>query len=114
MKAKPNNPFLGRWRILEMEVWDRDYIDEIVPGYFEFKADGLGSFQFGTVGGGLDCRLVEGEEKSRIEFSWFGQCDNDVGSGRGWAELSGGELHGRIFIHLGDDSSFKARKSSSK
>lgn len=29
-------------------------------------------------------------------------------SGRGWAVLRDNELHGMIFIHLGDDSSFEA------
>ena len=97
-----------------MEQWDRDYIDLIVPGYFEFGADGLGSFQFGTVGGELDCRLAAEHQKSRIEFSWLGQIDNDDGCGRGWAELSGGELHGHLFMHMGDDSWFKAKKYSVK
>jgi len=32
----------------------KDYIDEEIPGYFEFGPDGLGSFQFGYVQGKLD------------------------------------------------------------
>lgn len=36
----------------------------------------------------------------------------DEASGRGWAQIDGdGKLHGHIFFHNGDDSSFVARKS---
>lgn len=34
----------------------------------------------------------------------------DPASGRGWAVIENDELHGRIFIHQGDDSAFRARK----
>jgi len=27
--------FIGRYRITEMELWDKDYIDMEVPGYIE-------------------------------------------------------------------------------
>ena len=35
----------------------------------------------------------------------------DPASGRGWAVIENGELRGRIFIHLGDDSMFRARRA---
>lgn len=54
--GRPTNPFLGSWRIVEMECWDREYIDLVVPGHITFAKDNLGSFQFGTVQGWLDCR----------------------------------------------------------
>ncbi len=107
--ARKANPFLGRWRIVEMEQWDREYIDLVVPGYIQFEKSNLGSFQFGTVQGGLDCRLETIEGRVRIEFSWEGMNDNDPGSGRGWAELRDPGLYGRLYIHCGDDSWFKAR-----
>jgi len=110
MGAKRTNPFLGRWRIVEMEQWERDYIDLVVPGYIEFEKDNLGSFQFGTVQGQLDCRVETHGVGNRIEFSWEGQNDNDPGCGRGWAEVRDGQLYGRLYLHLGDDSSFKATK----
>lgn len=34
--------------------------------------------------------------------------------GRGYAELSNGELTGRIYFHLGDDSAFRAVKADSE
>ena len=34
------NPFLGKWKITEMEQWDRDFIDMEVPGYIEIQREG--------------------------------------------------------------------------
>ncbi len=55
-RAKSKNWVLGRWSIDSMSMWDKDYIDEEVPGYFEFGADNLGSFQFGYVQSDVDYR----------------------------------------------------------
>jgi len=49
-----SNPYMGTWRIIEMEQWDQDYIDLVVPGYIAFREDNLGEFQFGTVHGDID------------------------------------------------------------
>jgi hypothetical protein len=48
---------LGTWRIIEMEQWDQDYIDLVVPGYIAFREDHVGKFQFGTVHGEIDYRI---------------------------------------------------------
>jgi hypothetical protein len=93
---------------VEMEEWDRDYIDLIVPGHITFERDGAGSFQFGTCRGWLDCRIERVGTEERIEFSWEGFNDTDPGCGRGWAVIRGTELHGRLYIHTSDDSSFRA------
>lgn len=47
--AKYKAQTVGRWRITSMEVWDQDFVDAEVPGYIEFKDNGLGDFQFGYV-----------------------------------------------------------------
>lgn len=104
------SPFVGQWRIVWMEQWDQDYVDEEVPGHFTFAARGLGSFQFGYVQGQMDVRYQE----ARAEFSWTGMDEmTDVG-GRGHAAVSDDELTGRIYFHLGDDSAFRAIRSGSK
>lgn len=59
----------------------------------------------------MDCRAETGERGARIEFSWEGQDELDPACGRGWAEIEKDELRGRIFIHMGDDSAFRARKT---
>jgi hypothetical protein len=46
----------GRWRIVAMSGWDRDAIDLVEPGYFEFARNGTGQFGFIAVNGWLDCR----------------------------------------------------------
>ncbi len=110
MATKQPSPFIGRWRIVEMEQWDRDYIDIEVPGYIKFDKGDLGSFQFGTVQGEIDWRVETYGDSSRVEFSWEGENDDEPGCGRGWAELRDGGLYGRLYMHKGDDSWFKASK----
>ncbi len=72
-KSKPKNWALGLWSIDSMSMWDKDYIDEEVPGYFEFGPDDLGSFQFGYVQGDVDYRVTERGDKPAVEFSFEGQ-----------------------------------------
>jgi len=109
--AKRGDPFLGEWRITEMEVWDSEYIDLVVPGFIRFEDRQSGELQFGTVSGGIDYRLTERVGRDIIEFSWEGQNDNDPGCGRGWALLEGDKMEGRLYIHGGDDSWFIATRA---
>lgn len=109
-KSKPSIP--GKWRIVSMTEWDEDYLNEEVEAYIEFEKDGHGSFQFGYVQGGIDYELTERDGKPAVEFSWDGVDGADITplSGWGWAVVEESELHGRIWIHLGDRSGFVARK----
>lgn len=104
------NPYAGNWRIQEMELWDRDFIDLIVPGFITIQHDGLGYFQFGAVEGDIDYQIKKWPEGERLEFSWDGNDECDPACGRGWAIIEGQDLHGRIYFHRGDDSTFKATK----
>lgn len=109
-KPKPPSPFTGRWRIVSMSAWDRDYIDEEEDGYFEFDGKAGGEFHFGYVHGDMDCRLTTRDGEPAVEWSWDGNAEMDPAQGRGWAVLKGDELHGMIFFHGGDDSEFVATK----
>jgi hypothetical protein len=101
--------FTGRWRIVSMELWDSDAIDLVEPGFIEFRRDGTGRLGFIAVTGWLDCREDIRDGRARVEFTWEGSDEGDQVSGRGWAALADdGTLDGRIFFHLGDDSSFHA------
>ena len=107
--------FLGYWKITEMEMWAQDYVDLVVPGFIEFQMEDqhlMGSFQFGTVSGGLHCALRDVGGETFVEWSWQGQHDTDPGCGRGWASLVHDELVGRIFIYSGDDSAFRATRQT--
>ena len=105
-----SKPFIGRWRILEMDVWDREYIDLVVPGFIEFERGNSGSFQFGTVSGGIDWRLSLRDAAPAVEWCWDGWSDADPGSGRGWAAIAGSMLEGHIYIFGADDSGFTAQR----
>jgi hypothetical protein len=60
-------------------------------------------------GGSTDWREVQRDGLPGAEFSWEGSDEGDQASGRGWGVLEeDGSLRGRIFFHLGDDSSFTA------
>lgn len=108
--SKSGNRFVGKWRIVWMEQWDQDYVDEEVPGHFTFFARGTGRFQFGHMQAEMDVR----HRDDRADFSWSGVDEMAEVSGRGHAEVKDGELLGRIYIHLGDDSAFRAVKSVSR
>ena len=105
------NELVGRWRIEEMELWDRDAIDLVEPGFIDIGPDGVGSLSFIAVVGGIDFRFARVDGVHAVEFSWEGDDDGGPASGRGSAKLSDdGQLRGRIFFHLGDDSWFTARR----
>ena len=106
-----NNPFLGRWRIERMELWDRRALDLVVPAFLQFDAEGQGECRLIAVHAWLDCRFVRRDGEPAVEFSWEGDDAGDLRCGRGWAVLRDGRLEGRWFFHNGDDSSFVATKS---
>ncbi len=100
MRRRGSSPLIGKWRIIEMALWDRDYLDMIEPAYIQFQRNGLGEFKFGCVVGGLDCTLYTDAAD-----------EMDPASGDGWAELDNdGTINGEISFHLADESTFKARK----
>jgi hypothetical protein len=111
-KSKPKSPFLGRWHIVSMSMWDEDYIHEEVQAFIEFDDKGGGSFQFGYVQGNIDYREGLRDGQPAVEFSWEGGDDADGAplTGRGWAILRENELNGMIFIHQGDESEFEAER----
>jgi len=105
----------GRWRITEMEMWDSDYFNMEVDAFIEFGSDGTGTFQFGLVRGWMDCRLTHRDDKPAVEWSWEGNDESDPATGRGWVILEGNRtITGRIFIHQGEDSSFRAEKKTGR
>ena len=106
-------PFTGPWRIVEMELWDRDYLDLEGLAHITFDNDRLGSFQFGAVRGWIDYRVSTDGASLRVDFSWDGTNDADPSCGRGWAAIADDKLVGRLYFHNGDDSAFIAERSSS-
>ncbi len=112
--AKTPNPFVGHWRIVSMDAWDDDFLDEEVQAFIEFDSKGGGEFHFGNVQGRMDCRLTTRDNAPAVEWTWDGNAEMDAAQGRGWAVLKRNELHGMIFFHEGDDSDFAAKKAGKK
>jgi len=103
------NSFVRPWRIVEMEMWERNEIEEQRPARIQFHRDGTGELHFLVVQGGIDCRFQMRDGRAFVEFSWSGFSEMDETCGRGRAELeSDSRLKGRVFFHLGDDSAFAA------
>jgi hypothetical protein len=115
-KAKPKNWAVGRWSIDSMTMWDTEYIDEEVPGYFEFGANNLGSFQFGYVQGVVDYRVIERDGRPAVEFSFEGGdgADGTPCTGRGWMTLDGDKLTGMFYFHRGDESGIELTRAPAK
>lgn len=103
--------FVGDWRIVEMELWDADYFEMDGPATIQISRQGTGRFEFGLVVGEMDCRFSPADDSPLLEFSWDGADEHHPAAGRGYARVTeSGELRGRIFFHLGDDSEFVARR----
>src|SRR5688500_11941343 len=45
---------VGRWRIVEADLWDRDYLDLVEPAMMTIQADGHGEIAFGAMQASLD------------------------------------------------------------
>ena len=103
-------PFVGTWRVIEMDVWDKCVLDIVGPAYFRFRKDGFGKFWCIEIDGEMDCRFGARDGKPLVEFSWLGYDGNRPTSGRGWAVVDGDAMTGRIFFHGADDSAFAAKR----
>ena len=42
MSAAAGCELIGRWRIVESDLWDRDYLDLVEPAYMTFAKNGRG------------------------------------------------------------------------
>lgn len=101
----------GAWRITEMELWGADTLDLLGQAHIAFEPSGTGSFVFIAVQGEADCRFAVDEGRHRVDFSWEGDDDGHPATGRGWASLVAPDrLEGRLYFHMGDDSSFVAHR----
>lgn len=94
-----DHPLLGKWRIVEMELWDSDFLDLVELAHISFDAHGRGELAFGAVQANLHCRYGQ----DRIHFTWQGFDEMDPASGA--ASLGeDGFVTGEIRSHDGDDS----------
>ena len=107
MTAKRRKAILGRWRIVETDLWAKDYLDMVEPAHITFQADGTGEFAFGCVNATLRCHYSH----DGASFTWAGFDEMDEVNGEGSADIADdGTLEGEIAFLDGDEAQFKARK----
>jgi hypothetical protein len=103
--------FIGEWRISEMEMWDHDALDLVAPATLSLGKDHDGKMSFNAIEVWIDYRVARRDGFPAVEFSFQGHDEGDEVSGRAWAILDGGQLRGRLFFHMGDESSFVATRA---
>ncbi len=108
--------FVGKWRITDMQRWGPEYYDMDGPAHIILRSapgepnTARGQLRFGLIWGELDGRCEMEESGPILRFSWMGDDEGEPVSGRGWLSMTPTEMRGQIFIHLGDDSTFAARR----
>jgi hypothetical protein len=109
--VKPKD-FIGTWRIVEMEVWDREALDLVAPATLIIGKNRQGRIAFIAVEAHIDYHVLLRDGLPAIEFSFQGSDEGDEVTGRAWAVLEGERLRGRLFFHMGDDSWFVAEREA--
>lgn len=103
------SPFIGRWSITEMDLWDAETIHEFVPAELAFTEDGRGTMRFIVVTCCLAVQSADSSEPTSLSFTWSGDDDGHPCSGSGWVELKTNDrLVGEIEFQGGDVSGFSA------
>jgi hypothetical protein len=74
---------IGRWRIVEADLWERDYLDLCGPAMLDIRVDGSGEIAFGALRASLD--LLYGRQD--VSFDWEGDDNMHEVRGSGSAEL---------------------------
>jgi hypothetical protein len=101
---------VGRWRIVEADLWDRDYLDLVAPATLTIAADGHGEIAYGAMPASLDLEY----SRSMVFFTWAGFDEMDEITGTGSAELNDdGTIEIAFAYHLGDEAVLKAEPMTS-
>jgi hypothetical protein len=112
MSAKDSEKLVGRWRILEADMWDRDFLDLCGAATMTIGDDGSGEMSFGAVQAFLHIRHSKQSGRSSIRFTWEGFDEGDEVSGAGSAKLlRHGSIEIEFAIHNGDEAVLKARRA---
>ena len=82
VKAPANCRLIGRWRIVEADLWDRAYLDLCGPATLTITARG-GEIAFCALQAGLEVEYA----RDSIGFRWAGGDEGDQVEGEGTAKL---------------------------
>lgn len=109
MKAPADCRLIGRWRIVEADLWDRDYLDLSGPATLTVTAQG-GEIAFGAMEAGLDVEYA----RDSIGFRWTGCDEGDKVRGEGTTELlDDGTIEIEFGYDNGDEAVLKAKRDPS-
>jgi hypothetical protein len=98
---------IGRWRIIEADLWDRDYLDMIEPAHLEIGPEGWAEFAFGCVTAGGELEY----SRTIVFFRWSGFDEGDEIAGDGSAELQDdGTIEIELAFDNGDDAILIGRR----
>ena len=110
MKAPADCRLIGRWRIVEADIWDRAYLNLSGPATITITDHGHGEIAFGALQAGLDIEY----SRSSIGFTWEGFDEMNEVSGDGSAELLDDEaIQIEFAYHNGDEAVLKAQRVTS-
>jgi hypothetical protein len=110
MRAPMNCKLVGRWRIVEADIWDHQYLDLCGPATIVIRANGCGEIAFGALQAGLDIEY----SRASVGFTWEGFDEMDEVSGDGSAELlDDGSIEIEFAYHNGDEAVLKAKRETS-
>ena len=109
MKAPANCRLIGRWRIVESDLWDRANLDLCGPATLTITAQS-GEITFGAL------EAIHEVEYARdsIGFGWNGCEQGDQVEGEGTAKLlDDGTIAIEFAYHNGDEAVLKAKRLTS-
>jgi phage major head subunit gpT-like protein len=110
MSAPANCQLVGRWRIVEADIWDRGYLDLCGPATIKITDHGRGEIAFGAMQATLDIEY----SRNSVGFAWEGFDEMDEVRGDGSAELlDDGSIEIEFAYHNGDEAVLKAKRDTS-
>lgn len=96
---------IGRWRIVESDLWGRDDLDLLGPATIAFDGHGRGEITVGALTAALRLEYAH----TTVFFRWHGSDDMTEVTGEGSAELQDdGAIEIEFAYHDGDDAILKA------
>eukprot|EP01012_Entosiphon_sulcatum_P015329 TRINITY_DN20316_c0_g1_i1.p2 TRINITY_DN20316_c0_g1~~TRINITY_DN20316_c0_g1_i1.p2 ORF type:complete len:139 (+),score=19.77 TRINITY_DN20316_c0_g1_i1:76-492(+) len=98
---------IGRWRIVESDLWGADDLDLIGPATIAFDDRGHGEITVGV----LTASLLLEYASTTVFFRWHGSDDMTEVTGEGSAEFQDdGTIEIELTYHDGDDVILKATR----
>src|ERR1700733_11973905 len=109
VKAPANCRLIGRWRIVEADLWDPAYLDLCGPATLTITVQG-GEVAFGALQAGLEVEYA----RDSIGFRLAGSDEGDQVEGEGTAELlDDGTIEIEFAYDNGDEAVLNAKRRTS-